>query len=64
VSGGLRAKNEHMMHELKKRDQEMARLKDQLKKNDKVAFKNCFEVYHPLVRTITPENPTTNNYSD
>ena len=29
----LRAKNEHLLHELKKKEQEVARLKDQLKKN-------------------------------
>lgn len=32
----------------------MGRLKDQLKKNEKVAFKNSFEVYHPVKNAITP----------
>lgn len=53
-----------MLHELKKREQEMARLKDQLKKNEKVAFKNSFEVYHPLKNSVPPhETPLTSSIS-
>jgi predicted nucleic acid-binding Zn-ribbon protein len=48
--GALRAKNEHLLHEAKKKEQEVARLKDQLKKNnEKVAFRNSFEVYQNLI---------------
>jgi hypothetical protein len=30
----LKTKNEHVLHEIKKREGEVARLKDQLKKNN------------------------------
>lgn len=51
----LRAKSEHVTHEIRKREQEIARLKDQLKKNnEKVACKNSFEVY----QNLPPRAPT------
>lgn len=44
----LRAKNEQILHEIKKKENEINRIKEQLKKNtdNKTTHKNCFEIYH------------------
>lgn len=46
----LRNKNEQILHEIKKKEQEINRMKEQMKKNvgDKTVGKNSFEVFQGL----------------
>ena len=46
----LRNKNEQILHEIKKKEQEINRMKEQMKKNvgDKTVAKNSFEVFQGL----------------
>jgi hypothetical protein len=59
VIAGLRAKNEQALHEVKKKEAEAARVREQLKKSvgEKSSAKGSFEVFLPL-RAPTKEEET------